>query len=165
MINKAAELLIKRFESLHDGDLTEIGIQPKMDPVGIWTEGWGRAMRGDNGQFLRGKVNKDLAYKLATVNTEEEADAAFLEDIKTYELIVSKKIRVPLNDNQYGALVSYTYNTGGSSTLFRLINVGAADSSIRKWMESKYITAGGNRLLGLVRRRKAEADLYFTKVK
>ena len=143
MINKAAELLIKRFESLHDGDLTQIGLQPKMDPVGIWTEGWGRAMRGDNGQFLRGKVNKDLAYDSATIKTEEEADAAFLEDIKTYELIVSKKVRVPLSDNQYGALVSYT--------------------SIRKWMESKYITAGGKRLLGLVRRRKAEADLYFTK--
>ena len=30
--------LIKYFESLHDGDLTEIGLQPKMCPAGIWTE-------------------------------------------------------------------------------------------------------------------------------
>jgi lysozyme len=29
--------LIQEFESLHDGDLTMIGLQPKMDPVGIWT--------------------------------------------------------------------------------------------------------------------------------
>jgi hypothetical protein len=37
--------LIQEFESLHDGDLTMIGLQPKMDPIGIWTEGYGHAMR------------------------------------------------------------------------------------------------------------------------
>jgi len=31
--------LIVRYESLHDGDLKQIGLQPKMDPIGIWTEG------------------------------------------------------------------------------------------------------------------------------
>jgi lysozyme len=31
--------LIKHFESLHDGDLTIVGLQPKMCPAGIWTEG------------------------------------------------------------------------------------------------------------------------------
>ena len=37
--------LIKSFESLHDGDLSKIGLQPKMCPAQIWTEGYGRAMR------------------------------------------------------------------------------------------------------------------------
>ena len=54
--------LIKEFESLHDGDLSKIGIQPKMDPIGIWTEGYGKAMRGDDGCFLKGKKDKDKAY-------------------------------------------------------------------------------------------------------
>ena len=31
--------LIKEFESLHDGDLKQVGLQPKMCPAGIWTEG------------------------------------------------------------------------------------------------------------------------------
>jgi lysozyme len=41
--------LIQEFESLHDGDLTMIGLQPKMDPIGIWTEGYGHAMRDSKG--------------------------------------------------------------------------------------------------------------------
>lgn len=32
------EQLIKHYESLHDGDLSAIGLQPKMDCLGIWTD-------------------------------------------------------------------------------------------------------------------------------
>lgn len=37
MINEAGISLIKEFESLHDGDLSVIGLQPKQCPAGIWT--------------------------------------------------------------------------------------------------------------------------------
>ena len=47
-MNKATVDLIKHFESLHDGDLHKIGLQPKMDSVGIWTCGYGRAMIDPN---------------------------------------------------------------------------------------------------------------------
>jgi lysozyme len=159
--NKEGIDLIKAFESLHDGDLTMIGLQPKMDPIGIWTEGYGRAMRDSKGNFIKGAANKALAYSRITIKTEAQAAKALMEDLKTYETIVAQKIRVPLTSNQFSALTSYTYNTGGSSTLFKLINSNAPCDNVRKWMETKYITADGVLLNGLIRRRKAESKLYF----
>lgn len=155
--------LIKSFESLHDGDLKKIGLQPKMDPAKIWTEGYGRAMRDDNGNFLRGLSNKSLAEKRATIHTEKEAETALRQDLLVYENIVVKKINITLTQNQFDALVSYTYNTGGSDGLFSLVNKKAGETEIRNWFTTKYITAGGKTLNGLIRRRKAEADLFFAK--
>lgn len=154
--------LIKAFESLHDGDLTKIGLQPKMCPAGIWTEGYGRAMRDKKGNFLKGMANKQTALTTLTIHTEAEAITALQEDLKAREMIVIQNIKVPLTQNQFDALVSYVYNTGGSGTLYSLINKKASSAEIRKWFETKYITGGGKKLPGLVRRRKAEADLYFT---
>ena len=69
MISSKAIELIKHYESLHDGDLHKIGLQPKMDPVGIWTEGWGRAMVGKNGKFIKGADNRNVAYASQTIHT------------------------------------------------------------------------------------------------
>ena len=154
--------LIKAFESLHDGDLTAIGLQPKMCPAGIWTEGYGRAMRNKAGVFLKGVKDKKEAYSNISIRTEKEAENALKLDLTTYERIVLTKIKVEINQNQFDALVSYTYNTGGSDTLFKLINHKAPDNQIRKWIETKYTTAGGVVLKGLVRRRKSESELFFS---
>lgn len=153
--------IIKHFESLHDGDLKQLGLQPKMCPAGIWTEGYGRAMRDNKGNFLKGISNKNTAFSKATIHNEKEAEEALKQDLKTFELIVSRNIKVPLNKNQFSALVSYVYNTGGSNTLYKLINSSASDKDIRDWIENKYISAGGIVLKGLILRRKAEANLYF----
>lgn len=153
--------VIKHFESLHDGDLKQLGLQPKMCPAGIWTEGYGRAMRDSKGNFLKGIANKQIAFSRATISNEKEAEEALKQDLKTFELIVSRNINVPLNENQFSALVSYVYNTGGSNTLYKLINSNASDKEIRSWIENKYISAGGVVLKGLILRRKAEANLFF----
>lgn len=153
--------IIKHFESLHDGDLKQLGLQPKMCPAGIWTEGYGRAMRDSKGNFLKSIANKQIAFSRATIHNEKEAEEALKQDLKTFELIVSRNIKVPLNENQFSALVSYVYNTGGSNTLYKLINTNASDKDIRNWIENKYISAGGVVLKGLILRRKAEANLYF----
>ncbi|MPS66833.1 lysozyme [Chryseobacterium sp.] len=154
--------LIKKFESLHDGDLKKIGLQPKMDPRGIWTEGWGRAMRDSKGNFLKGEKNKDIAEKSATIHTLDDANKALSHDVGIFELIVTRKLKVSVNQNQFDALVSHTYNTGGSSTLFDLINKKASKNEIYKWFTERYITSEGVVLNGLIRRRKAEADLFFS---
>lgn len=153
--------LIKFFEGLHDGDLKEIGLQPKMDPIGIWTEGYGRAMRDKNGKFIKGIANKKLAYSRITIRTEAQAEKALIEDLARFEKIVIRKIGVNLKPNQFDALVSHTYNTGGSDTLFKLINTKAKDSEIKAWFETRYVSADGVKLAGLVARRKAESKLYF----
>ncbi len=153
--------LIKHFESLHDGDLKQIGLQPKMDPIGIWTEGYGRAMRDKKGNFLKGSANKQTAYKNITIHTEVDAINALTQDLLPREHIVSQNIKVPINENQFSALVSYVYNTGGSSTLYKLINSKATDGEIRSWIQQHYIKADGIIMNGLILRRKAEANLYF----
>lgn len=157
--------LIEYFESLHDGDLKIIGLQPKMDPVGIWTEGWGHAIRDDKGNFIKGISNKQLAYKFSKIKTKEEADKQLLIDLEPREHLIIQNIKVNLNQNQFDALISYVYNTGGSGTLYSLINKKASDLDIRKWIETHYITGQGSKtpLQGLVKRRKAEAELYFKK--
>ena len=153
--------LIKYFEGLHDGDLTAIGLQPKMCPAGIWTEGYGHAMRDLKGQFFKGKENKLKAYANSIVKTESEAQKLLEKDLEVFEMIVMRKIKVSLKQNQFDSLVSHTYNTGGSDTLFKLINQNAPASQIKKWFETKYTTGGGKPLAGLVARRKAESKLYF----
>ncbi|HJS00719.1 MAG TPA: lysozyme [Flavobacterium sp.] len=153
--------LIKHFEGLHDGDLKVIGLQPKMCPAGIWTEGYGRAMRDKNGKFIRGIENKKLAYSRITIKTEEQAQEALRKDLIYFEKIVLSKLKVPVKQQQFDALVSHTYNTGGSDTLFRLVNNKSPKPDIKYWFENKYITGGGKKLKGLVERRKAESKLYF----
>jgi len=101
--------LIKHFEGLHDGDIRVIGLQPKMCPAGIWTEGYGRAMRDSNGNFIKGKENKKLAYSRITIRTEEQAENALADDLPPYERQVILKAKRPLKQNEFDALVSHRY--------------------------------------------------------
>lgn len=153
--------LIKYFESLHDGDLTQIGLQPKMCPSKIWTEGWGRAMRDAKGNFIKGIANKTLAYSRISIKTKEEADKALAEDLAPREFLVAQKLKVKVSQNVFDALVSHVYNTGGSDTLFRMINKKADLKEVAAWNNSHYITGEGKVLQGLINRRKAESKLML----
>ena len=92
--------------------------------------------------------------------TLERAKELFELLLPKYERIVLKKVNVQMKQNEFDALVSHTYNTGGSSTLFRLINEKADKEDIKNWWLTKYTTANGKKLKGLVERRKQEYDLY-----
>lgn len=94
--------------------------------------------------------------------TQDRAEQLLINLLPKYEKVVNEKVKVPLTQNQFDALVSHTWNSGGSSTLFNLINTNAPKEDIRKWWETKYITGGGKVQKGLVSRRKEEADLFFT---
>jgi lysozyme len=100
-------------------------------------------------------------YEDLKVITLQQATDLLMSDLVRYENIVNRKINVQLNQNQFDALVSHTYNTGGSDTLFRLINnAGTPIFAVKEWWEGRYVTGGGKVLNGLVRRRKAEYKLY-----
>ncbi len=78
---------------------------------------------------------------------------------------VTKLVKVPLTQNQFDALVSFEYNIGYSklsaSTLLRLLNSGdykGASDQFGRW-----VYGGGKILPGLVRRRKAETQLFIGK--
>lgn len=99
--------------------------------------------------------------KMGEVISLEGAEKLLIHTLNKFVTIIQKKVTKKLNQNQFDALLSHTFNTGGSSTLFNLINSNAQDSEIRAWFETKYITANGKVLKGLVDRRKEEANLYF----
>ncbi|MBW3524441.1 lysozyme [Chryseobacterium sp. NKUCC03_KSP] len=133
--------------------MTVFSTKPYLDSAGIPTIGYG------NTYYPGGKK---VTMKDASINKEKGAEL-FVSVLPTYEKIVTNKIKITLTQNQFDALVSHTYNTGGSDTLFSLINKKANSDTIKDWFNSRYITAGGKTLNGLIRRRKSEADLYFSK--
>lgn len=98
--------------------------------------------------------------------TEKKAEELLQDDLKKFENGVLRLVRVPLNQNQFDALVSFAFNLGvgnlGKSTLLRKLNggdfAGAATEFVR-WNK-----AGGRELAGLTRRRNAEAELFSTPV-
>jgi len=135
--------LIKHFEGFIS--------KPYLCPAGVVTIGYGST------KYVDGKKVK-LNDK--SIN-ENEATLLLKNTLTIYENIVNKKVKVQLKQSQFDALVSHTYNTGGSNTLFNLINNEANEESIKKWFETKYISANGVKLKGLIERRKAESKLYF----
>jgi len=165
-VDPRAIALIKRFESLHDGDLSEIGLQPKMDPVGIWTAGYGHALRDpDTGQFLQGA--NDRAAALALVHgglTEAQADDLLERDLEQFSDGVSRRVTAPLSSSEFGALVSFAFNVGlgnfKGSTLLRLLNAGDFKGAADQF--ARWNRAGGKILPGLVKRRYAERTLFLS---
>lgn len=174
-INQKGIDLIKRFESLHDGDLKTIGLQPKLCPANIWTVGYGRALFDPiTGQFLKGEKDKKKAYLMYPSLTEVQAEQMLREDLTRYELKTDKvlgSVKSKLNNNQYSALVSFVYNVGegnlASSTLLKKIIKNPNDPSIAdeflKWNKAK-VKGKLVILKGLTNRRQAESELYFTPI-
>lgn len=136
--------LIKEFEGLR--------LQAYQCPAGKWTIGYGTTKINGQG------VPQNL------IISESQAEYLLQLDLIEFEKLVLQNITVQLNQNQLDALVSHTYNTGGSEILFDLINQSSPNEVIRNWMENSYITVNNKILNGLIRRRKAEADLYFSAV-
>jgi len=98
--------------------------------------------------------------KMGDTITLEEARYLFDDLIVRYERIVNSKLKVDVKQNEFDALVSHTYNTGGSTTLFKLVNMEANKDKIKNWFTTKYITANGKVLQGLKNRRLKEWELY-----
>jgi len=135
--------LIKHFEGFIS--------KPYLCPAGVVTIGYGST------KYVDGKKVKLNGKSI----NENEATLLLKNTLIVYENIVNKKVKLQLKQSQFDALVSHTYNTGGSDTLFNLINNEANAESIKKWFETKYISANGKTLKGLIERRKAESKLYF----
>jgi len=95
--------------------------------------------------------------------TEEEGQRMFQKELAVYEDAVERLISVPLNQNQFDALVSFTYNCGVGalqrSTLRRVLNQGKYDQVPTQLM--RWVYAGGTKYRGLERRRAAEGALFM----
>ena len=130
--------LIKEFEGCK-----QVAYQ---DSVGVWTIGYGHTKDVYEGQL---SIKKTCERFLA-------------EDLQEFEDYVEAIVEVSLNQNQFDALVAWTFNLGPGnllkSTMLRKLNEGDYDAvpdEMRRWNK-----AGGEVLNGLVRRRDAEANLF-----
>lgn len=93
---------------------------------------------------------------------ELEAIDLLKADVQKAEKAVLLLINVPLTDRQFDALVSFTFILGGGAlqraTLRRKVSRGEHSAVPAEFM--KWVWDGGRKQKGLVRRRKAEAQLY-----
>lgn len=101
--------------------------------------------------------------RMGMVITKEEGDIMFARELAVYEDAVERLVKVPLNENQHAALVSFVYNCGPGalekSTLLKELNRGRyamVPAQLMRWTK-----AGGKTWPGLVRRRHAEGVLFM----
>jgi lysozyme len=144
-LNKAGEDLIKSFEGLR---LTAYKCSANKDTIG-----YGNTFYEDGTPVKQGdKI------------TKERAESLFELISASFAMKVSPLIKSTINENQFGALVSFAYNAGvgnlQKSTLLKKVNANPSDASIRDEF-MKWDKAAGKKLAGLTKRRRAEADLYF----
>ena len=130
--------LIKKFEGLE--------LESYLCPADVWTIGYGSTKGVKEGMSI----------------TEEEAEALLKKEAQEYCDYVKEYVSVTLTQNQFDALVTWTYNLGPrnlkNSTLLEVLNKEEYDKvpeQILRWTK-----AAGKELNGLVRRRQAEADLF-----
>ena len=132
--------LIKKYEGLR--------LEAYKCPAGVWTIGYGHTKGVVKGMKI----------------TKEEAEKLLQQDVSVFELQVINTVG-KLSDCKIDALVSFAYNVGiaafRNSTLCRKVKANSDDPAIRNEF-MKWIYAGGKKLQGLERRRKEEAEMYFS---
>lgn len=137
--------LIKQFEGCK--------LDAYQDSVGIWTIGYGWTQPVDGR-----KVGTGMKIDQAT------ADRLLKCGVVQFEQGVSQSVKVPINQNQFDALVSFAYNLGlrslTTSTLLKKLNAGDKQGAADEF--PKWVNAGGVRLNGLVTRRAAERSLFLS---
>lgn len=144
-MNKATLNLIKQWEGCK--------LKPYLDSVKIATIGIG-TIKYPNG--------KKVTMQDPPI-TVEQAEEYLMDHLVGNCISVSDLVKVQLNDNEFGALVSFVYNLGAgafaSSTLLKKLNKGDKPGAADEFL--KWDHAGGKRLLGLTKRRQAERALFL----
>jgi lysozyme len=155
-INQDGLNLIKQWEAFipnayDDADRSHSPVKPGQRISGTLTIGYGH-------------TGPDV--KPGMVITQEQAEQLLYKDLAPAEQAVSKLVKVDLNDNQFAALVSFTFNAGigalRESTLLKKLNSGdyaSVPGQLALWnkttINGKKVSSGG-----LKNRRAAEAGLW-----
>jgi len=167
-----AIVLIKRFEGIADGNPATVNLDPYLCPAGYWTIGWGHVVRDARGRMLKGAGNAQRAKAIYPQGiTYLWAETLLFDDVAAFAAALDPVLAhdgtdLQLNNNQYCALLSFVFNIGigafeRSTLLQRLQERWFSDVpfQLKRW------TRGGGRvLIGLKRRREAEATLWLTPV-
>jgi lysozyme len=151
-VNKATIDLIKQFEGFYPNAYHDSIDAPSIDTIGYGTIAY------PNGTKV--KVGDPVI-------TEQQAEEYLMFEVNQKAKVITPMIHAILNDNQFGALVSFAYNLGEgnlqSSTLLKKINENPKDPSIQlefdKWIYSNHLP-----IKGLENRRRDEWKLYSTPI-
>lgn len=146
-LNLPGYQLIMKFEAFSS--------RPYLDGGGVWTIGYGNTFYA-NGSRVKGTdkpISEPVAFQLFKITADHFA----------YK--VNQLINVKLSQNQFNAIVSFTYNVGiqafTDSTLLKFINKNPNDINITTQF-MRWNKDNGKEIKGLTNRRRKEATLYFT---
>jgi GH24 family phage-related lysozyme (muramidase) len=136
--------LIKKFEGFYPSRY--------ICPAGLPTIGFGHVIR--TGEKFPAKM------------TEKEATDLLAKDVAIFEQGVARAVTVPLQQNEFDALVSFSFNVGlqalRTSTLLKMLNANTDRSSVAMQF-LRWNKANGQVLAGLSRRRAAESAMFMEK--
>jgi lysozyme len=141
--SEAGLALIQEFEGLR--------LTAYTCPAGVLTIGYGHTSAAGQPTVTPGmKITKGVAHEILR------------SDLERFERGVVELLKVEVTRNQFDVLVSFAYNCGlGSlkkSTLLKRVNAKRFDDVPAELM--KWTRGGGKVLPGLVRRRRAEAEMW-----
>lgn len=146
----SGEALIKKWEGFFS--------RRYLDPVGVPTIGYGTIQNKKLGIYITRGM---------TV-TKDEATQLMRKELRWAEKFVLKKIKVPLKQHQFDAIMSFVYNLGvgnfSRSTLLKKLNRGDYEGAAEQF--SRWVWATDRRmkrrvkLRGLVNRRRDEAKMF-----
>ncbi len=152
IVNKECIDLIKAFESC--------SLEPyhgQADRPEIFTIGYGTIKYPSD--YMGGKM---VALSDPAI-TAERAIAFLMTEVNRVATAIDLLLRDDLTANQFGALISFSYNLGDAalkgSTLRKKVNVNPHDPSIKDEF-LKWVHSDGKVWPGLIRRRLAESELY-----
>lgn len=113
-------------------------------PAGVWTIGYGHTRTAKPGMII----------------TKEKAEMLLRDDLMRFESYVNTLIELGIRQNKFDALVSFSYNCGYRlNKVKKEINSGLDYKVCSFLKQFKY--AKGRILLGLVRRRAEECNMYL----
>ncbi len=146
-ISKAGLELIAEFEGFRS--------KPYRCPAGVPTIGYGTTIypNGTHVKMSDKAISKEEALSILKYQVD-----------KSYGATVNRYVQnTNITQNQFDAMASFTYNLGSGnlklSTLLKRVNQGKMEKASKEFL--KWDKAGGKKLAGLTKRRKAEAQLFL----
>lgn len=145
VVNSATKKLIKEYEGLR--------LKAYRCSAGVLTIGWGHTSAAG-----------EPVVKPGMSISKAEAERIFDRDIEKFAAGIEKLIKVEVNENQFGAMVSLAFNIGvgafSKSSVLRFVNQSRFDDAADAFL--LWNKVGKKAVAGLTRRRAAEAALFKT---
>jgi len=130
------------------------------DSVGVWTIGYGHACQGSSDDLPEYGVSCGAGHCSGSL-TKSQGKKVLDADVDGFEKCVRKAVEVPITQNQFDALVSFSYNNGcgalQGSTFLKKLNAGTMNDKKAQFQLSQWHSGC---LAGLERRRFTESQLW-----